>query len=225
LRLLDACREKKIDKLFLAGDIFDLWIADRPYFTARYAEVVQSLGRLIQTGCEVHYFEGNHDLDLTVFWRDQVGAVVHGEAAYFSLEGLTVRVEHGDQMDPDDRGYLFLRWLLRTPVVRFLGRHLPDRLVQWIGTRASHASREYTSQIKTVDPQTARTKIRRHAALAFAQQPFQLMVSGHVHIVDDAQFDTYRSVNLGTWLEQPRVFELSAGRADFYPAEEWIQLK
>jgi UDP-2,3-diacylglucosamine hydrolase len=200
--------------LVLLGDIFDLWVADHDYFIDKYGEIIDEIRRLQAEGVEISYFEGNHDLHLRYFWEDRLGVKVHGGPAYVELGGKTVRLEHGDQMDPDDRGYRFLRWFLRTPPVRLLARHLPGSLIARIGDRASAASRDYTSNTKTIDREDAIRKIRAHARKACAERPFDLIISGHVHIRDDCQLETggtsFRSVNLGSWLDAPCYFKLDA---------------
>ena len=226
LAFLDKCLELRPEHLFLVGDIFDLWIADRRFFVEEYARIIARLREVRDAGVTVHYFEGNHDLDLDVFWRDALAFDVRGEAAYYKLGPLEVRVEHGDQMDPEDRGYLFLRWLLRTPALRFLGRRLPDALVRWIGRRASHASRDYTSTVKAASDERVREKIRAHARRAFREKPFHLLVSGHTHVRDDQSLDEggnrFRCLGLGTWLKEPLVLDVHDSSISLRPLAEFL---
>jgi UDP-2,3-diacylglucosamine hydrolase len=213
LSFLDDCLNTKPQFLFLVGDIFDLWIADRAYFVARYSEAAARLKALVAAGVAVHYFEGNHDLDLEVYWRYVVGLEVHEQAAYFDLDGRVLRVEHGDQMDPEDRGYLFLRWFLRTPVLRFLGRHLPNSLVAWIGERASRTSRDYTSNVKTTSDERSRRKMREHGERVWIERHFDYLVSGHTHVREEARLRGGAEIfNLGTWLKEPVVLEWQGDR-------------
>ncbi len=225
--LTDLADAGNVSHLFLMGDIFDLWLADHDYFIERYQGVVDTLVRLRDGGTEIHYFEGNHDLHLSRFWAGRLGFTVHADPVYVELEGLTLRLEHGDQMDPDDRGYRFLRWFLRTPPLRFLICHLPGNLVARIGERASATSRTYTSETKTISASDAVDKIRAHARRAHAARPFDLLVSGHVHIRDDYRFDTSsgeaRSINLGTWLDAPCYLELDGGRCRLVELDDVAQ--
>lgn len=206
------------------GDIFDLWIADRRYFVDRYPTVIAKMRKLIAAGIHIHYFEGNHDLDLRPFWQHKLGVDVQSEAAFFEVGTFKLRVEHGDQMDPTDKGYLFLRWLLRTVVVVWLGRHLPNWLVAKIGVRASHGSRAYTTQVKTASDDEARKKIRAHAHKMYAEKPFDILVSGHVHAREDFSLADYRCVNMGTWLKEPLVFEIKGDVAVLKSVEDFLRL-
>ena len=204
-----------MDELFLVGDIFDLWISDRPYFTHRYREVTEKLRLLKDAGAKIYYFEGNHDLDLERFWQRQLGFVVHAGPARFAINGVNYLVEHGDETDPADRGYRFLRWLLRTPVLIWLQRHLPNAFVQRIGERASRTSRGYTTQVKTVTDTQVRAQLHTHLVKNFRKEPFDVFIAGHVHVREDTLVDVdghqVRCVNLGTWLKEPLVGVVSGG--------------
>ena len=218
---LDHCLKTRPTHLFLVGDIFDLWIADRAYFVGRYAELIDRVKRLVEGGCEVHYFEGNHDLDLARFWRDELKVHVHDRPQTFALAGRRVRVEHGDQMDPADRGYHVLRWFLRTWLMRTLGRYLPNPLVRRIGERASLASRAYTSEVKTASDERTRAVIRAHVEHLNQREAFDVFVAGHVHVREDVTIGGARVFNLGTWLKDPLVLELTEQALQLRPLADF----
>lgn len=226
-----------ITHLFLMGDIFDLWVADHSYFKDKFKDIVDELSRLKHAGVKIHYFEGNHDLDLEPFWSNQMGFHIHEGRLLAQLGSWRLRLEHGDQMDPEDKGYIFLRWFLRTPVMRWLGRHLPGFVVRRLGEWMSKKSRHYTSEVKTVSPMGAREKIRKHAELVAEDEFFDLIISGHMHIDDDyiwvkeaemgvglhtssvSKKTNYarreiRSINLGSWLDKPKVLWLIGDKVE-----------
>ncbi len=227
LRVLEQARARGVNDLFLVGDIFDLWISDRRYFTEQYSLVIKKLRDLQASGMRIHYFEGNHDLDLAHFWRRQLGVEVYTQATFFNLNGVKFRVEHGDQMDPSDRGYRFLRWLLRTPLLVFMQRHLPNWAVRRIGERASRVSREYTSNIKVSSDTRARDMIREHALRAFREEPFAVSVSGHLHVNEDAEYQVegqrVRCINLGTWLKEPFLLRVEGSLIAVESVASWRQ--
>jgi UDP-2,3-diacylglucosamine hydrolase len=205
--------------LFLVGDIFDFWLGGHEYFIRKFSPIVERLRRVVANGLEVHYFEGNHDLYLQDFWQDELGIRVHGRARLFLLGDLKVRVEHGDQLDPSDRGYRFLRWLLRTPLVAYIASRLPGSLLARIGRIASRTSRRYTSQHKTISNERARETVRTHAEKVIHEYPFDLIITGHVHVRDDYEFEhagrRVRSVNLGSWWDSPCAFRITGTHQQF----------
>lgn len=224
---LEECASRSLSHLFLVGDIFDLWIADREYFRSTYKTVIDQIVTLKKKGVEIFYFEGNHDLDLKIYWQQELGVKVFEGPTYFDLLGRTIRVEHGDEMDPEDKGYLFLRWLLRTPAVKELGRKLPNPAVKFIGEKASGASREYTSHIKTVSDEDVRAKFRRHVERVYNEKPFDILVSGHVHVEQEETFSPagkpVHAFNLGTWLKRPLALEVTTDTAKLVSIADWIQ--
>ncbi|MES2962555.1 MAG: UDP-2,3-diacylglucosamine diphosphatase [Bdellovibrionota bacterium] len=207
--------------LFLVGDIFDLWIGSHDYFVSRFRDVVDSIRVLVRDGIEVHYFEGNHDLHLREFWATDVGARVHPDAMNFELAGRIVRVEHGDLINPDDKGYLFLRRFLRSRSMTTIALKLPSPLVRAIGEKASRASRDYTSTAKRLPEDRIRTLIRTHAEKVAREENFDMIVTGHVHVRDDHEFEIgtkkIRSVNLGSWFDEAKALVLDETGARFAP--------
>lgn len=210
--------------LFLLGDIFDLWVADHDWFIERYRGIIDELRRLKEENVEIHYFEGNHDLHLKYFFSDRLGLRVHDGPYRLQLGRHRVRLEHGDEMDPDDRGYLFLRWFLRTPPVRILIRNLPGALIARIGNRASRISRRYVTGTKSVTDADAVATIRGHAGRIAAADRFDLIISGHVHVRDDTCIRLpdreVRSVNLGSWFDAPCYFRIDENEARFHELAE-----
>lgn len=192
--------------LFLVGDIFDLWVGGHEYFSNRFERTVQAIEKLKLNNVEIHYFEGNHDLHLTEFWQNSLGVHVHSEARMFNFGSFRVRVEHGDQMNPDDTGYLVLRKVLRTSPVEWLAANLPGKLIQKIGNSMSQSSRKWTSStFKALNENSIRKMIRAHAVKVYLETPFDILITGHVHVRDDHQWtpragDRARVIGLGCWL-------------------------
>ena len=198
----------EVSHLFFVGDIFDLWVGGHDEFIQEYPELIESIRTLRSKSVEIHYFEGNHDLHLGRFWRDKLGVETHIQAKYFELGGLTVRVEHGDQMNPDDLGYLFLRSVLRTSVMTWIANEIPGAAVKGIGRLMSRTSRKWTHRHfkRSGDVvEKIRTMIRTHAEKAFTERPFDFIVTGHVHVRDEQRLTpanaerSVTSLNLGCW--------------------------
>lgn len=206
---------EQMTHLFLLGDIFDLWVHNYQHFTHEFQELIQELIRLKYLGVEIHYFEGNHDLHLEAYWQRELHIPVYKGPQHFQLGSLNIRLEHGDQMDPEDRGYIFLRWLLRTPVVKWCIRHLPEKFMVWLGESSSRKSRSYTTKIKTINKERAIHVIRTHAQKIFQSHPFDIIITGHMHVRDEFQWQeeskTITSMNLGSWLDHPQVLLLEEG--------------
>lgn len=204
--------------LFLMGDIFDLWIGRHATFVEKWSALSAELLRLHQRGVEIHYFEGNHDLYIDAFFGSgHLGFNVHPSPVDMDLAGRRVRLEHGDQMDPTDRGYLFLRWFLRTRLMNFVALKLKDKWVRALGEKMSHASRDYTSNRSDAHFESVKAKIAAHVSGLLELKKFDLFIAGHVHHQMDFMVGSTRVINLGSWLgrEKPHVLRLSETTLEF----------
>lgn len=210
LLFFNRIKKNPPQKIFLLGDIFDLWIYNHKPFLKEYLPLIRELKILSDSGVEVHYFEGNHDLYLKKFWQDTLGFNVHENFFCIEINGKWFRLEHGDQMNRKDYGYLFLRWFLRTWLISTLIKVMPGKFVFWLGNLASGSSRVYTSSdVKKVSKDKAIEIIHDHAKKSCFESYFDFIITGHVHIEDDYTFfhegRRVRSINLGAWFDQAKV--------------------
>ena len=219
LRFLSSLEARADLSLFFIGDIFDLWVGSHAYFGQKFAPILLEVERLSTAGTRIVYFEGNHDLHLGSYWRDNLGAEVYSEPLCFDLFGKRVRIEHGDYIDPEDKAYLYYRRLIRQPFMEALANRVPGKFWDLVGSKASEISRSRSGPKREQGVEHIRKKIHRYAEAEAKQECFDLMITGHVHVRDDHSFMVedrqVRSINLGSWFEEPAVFELSGDRASF----------
>lgn len=204
---LDNCK-----KLFLLGDIFDLWVADHKVFKIKFKNLLESFKRLSKEGVEVHYFEGNHDLYLEKFWQKEMGFFTHKTAKYFELEGLKFRLEHGDEANPKDLSYLRYRRFLRTPFMNFLAYRIPGAWIDNLGLKASKKSRQSDHRY----PWNVKEVLRNHIQNLIDQgESFDVLITGHMHERIEEDFmvgsKTIKNINLGWWGEEAKILKLEDG--------------
>jgi Mg2+/Co2+ transporter CorC len=95
-----------------------------------------------------------------------------------------VRIEHGDYINPNDKTYLKWLEMLRSSYMKFAGRNIPshvwDMLARWYSTK----SRKKTSRYSSEKSEDIRKLIRSYAESCFSEKPFDLIVTGHMHVFD-----------------------------------------
>jgi UDP-2,3-diacylglucosamine hydrolase len=212
--LFELNKNPSENRLILLGDIFDIWVSDWSVYSKKFQLIVDEIAKLKKGGGEVLYFEGNHDVHLAKFWTEKFAIPVYQSAQTFGFDGLKIRVEHGDYINPDDTAYM--KWLaaMRGPFLTFLAHHIPGNVWDWL---AEKYTKKFTSRKRyRYTPEHAekiRNMIRAYAEKAFATGAFDLIVTGHMHVLDDYKFrvgtQDARSINLGTWLDKPRVLKVS----------------
>jgi UDP-2,3-diacylglucosamine hydrolase len=209
--------------LFMLGDIFDLWVGGGDYFVNRFSEIVNTLGELVKAGGKVTFIEGNHDLHIADYFQKKLGVSVFVEAQYIEIDSKIIRVEHGDLINLNEIAYLRLRAVLRHPILKFFARVVPGGFWGYIGEKASKKSRKRSAKMRVNNQEQLENMIHAHTERAFAEKPFDFIISGHMHIFTDREMSLngqkVRSVNLGSWFEDTvKVFRIKDGQA------EWITL-
>jgi len=208
LRFLNSLSTEAPSDLFLVGDIFDFWVGDHDFFYQKFKPIVDQIVSLQKSGTQVHYFEGNHDVHVKKFWESRFHIPCSVPEKYFQLGPLLVRVEHGDMINPHDVKYLKYRDFIRSPYLEKLAHLLPPKAFSDLGNFASRMSRKRSSQVRSKQEEYLRGLIRAYAQQAFARKPFDVLITGHMHILDDWEFAVagrkVRSINLGSWFEKPR---------------------
>jgi UDP-2,3-diacylglucosamine hydrolase len=202
--------------LFLVGDIFDLWVSDFDYFKFQFRSLIEVLRELSLQNVRMVYFQGNHDLYLEPFWGEELGFEVYRDPKTFELMGEKFFVEHGDLMNPDDKGYLFLRKVLNTPWVEAGIKKLPGPVVKVVGERASSASRRVHPHRPEHD-QRIKKMIRAHALKRHQETGCKFVITGHVHVEDEwwSEGREVCSINLGSWHHSPKVWRWSLNSFGF----------
>jgi UDP-2,3-diacylglucosamine hydrolase len=217
--LFELNKNPEQHRLVLLGDIFDIWVSDWNVYAKKFQIIVDEIVKLKNGGGEVLYFEGNHDVHLGKFWTDRYSIPVYQQGQTFDFEGLKVRVEHGDYINPDDTAYF--KWLaaMRSPFLTFLAHNIPGNFWDWL---ADKYTKKFTTRKRyRYTPEHAekiRNMIRTYAESSFAKEPFEVMVTGHMHVLDSYKFNRngkdILSFNLGTWLDKPRVLKIENKKSE-----------
>lgn len=216
LRFLHSLGKKdpKNIHLFLLGDIFDLWIGGHSIFVDKFRPLVDAIKKLKYAGVQITYIEGNHDVHIDRFWTKELGISVYVDPQYVTVNGLTLRLEHGDLINLEDRTYLRYRSVIRHPWVEMLGHLIPGRVWEGIGTYAARKSRIRSHEYRSLNEGHLVEMIRTHAHRAYKENRFDAIISGHMHVFDEYNFNEdglpVRSFNLGSWYgETIKVLKLS----------------
>ncbi|WP_413586444.1 UDP-2,3-diacylglucosamine diphosphatase [Bdellovibrio sp. HCB274] len=225
LRFLRSLRQGNPENvhLFMLGDIFDLWIGSSEFFAKRFQPLMDALKDLRKAGARITYIEGNHDVHIEGYFTKKLDVEVFVEAQYYKIDGLNVRVEHGDLINLNDIKYLKYRSIIRNPWIKPLKDFLPGRFWNYLGNRASKKSRARSGHYRQRNEEQLVSMIRGHVSRAYDEGPFDIIISGHMHVFDDHMVPTHgrevRSVNLGSWFEDDvKVFRIKNGQG------EWVTI-
>ena len=139
LALLDDCLAlPQLNRLFILGDWFEVWIGDDAYLTlsedARQnhwlTPLIVKLKKLRVAGCEILVMHGNRDFLLGQPFCSLFGGELIYEPYYLTVGQQNYRLEHGDALCTDDKKYQFFRKMMRNRFTQWylLNKSLTKRL-------------------------------------------------------------------------------------------------
>ena len=204
VRFLDDIKEKA-EAVYLLGDMFDFWFEYRMVVPRGFTRFLGKLSELTDSGVEVHYFAGNHDLWTWDYLVEECGVILHREPMTLSLADKTFYIGHGDGLgDPDPR-FRFIRSLFHSPLCQWLFRWLHPDLGMRFGLNWAKHSRlahgeggdpPYLGEDKEHLVLYAKDYLRSHPDVNY-------FLFGHRHIELDLMLsDQCRMVILGDWISQ-----------------------
>ncbi len=208
------------DHLFVVGDLFDFWFSRNGLAYPGFLPVIDELKGLKARGVQIHLFEGNHDFYLADYFTRELGIPVYPDEAVLEIEGKKIYVAHGDLVDKTDRGYRFLRRMLRSRPFYGLQRILPLPLLWRLARLSSETSKEYLAK-----PQVGLASRMETFAQAKFQNDIDAVILGHCHLPILRKRDVgdrlHYFILLGDWLAHRSYVVLEEGRFElrYYTCE------
>jgi UDP-2,3-diacylglucosamine hydrolase len=187
--------------IYLLGDIFDFWFEYKTVVPKGYVRFLGKLAELTDSGIEIHFFTGNHDIWTFGYLEKEIGMIVHKEPYTVQLGTKKFFLAHGDELSVDDPGFRFIRALFHSRTAQRLFRLLPPQLGQEFGYNWSKRNRwkilpvenKYEGEGKKIMTVFAKKYIETHDV--------NFLVFGHWHVVIDMQLtDDTRLINLGDFV-------------------------
>ena len=115
-RWLDFVK-KDADSIYLMGDIFDYWFEYRYVVPKGFTRLLGKIAEVTDSGVDVHFFIGNHDIWLTDYLTTECGMILHFEPLIVDISGKKFFLAHGDGMGDDSRSF-FLRRVFHSKFLR-----------------------------------------------------------------------------------------------------------
>lgn len=197
---LDSIK-KDAEVLFVLGDLFDFWFEYKHVIPKGFTRVLGKLAELSDSGIEIHFFVGNHDLWMNGYFEEEFNIKVYHKPQQFKLNDKTFFVGHGDGLGPHDKGYKRLKKVFKNSFFRWVYRWLhPDlgvRFAQYLSVKNKLISGDedirYTNDNDEWLVQYAHRKLQNNH--------YDYFVFGHRHLPLDISLSpksTY--INLGDWI-------------------------
>jgi UDP-2,3-diacylglucosamine pyrophosphatase LpxH len=200
--LLEFLQHIETDRLFLVGDIIDVWSMQKSmYWPQSHNNVLRSILGKAKHGTKIIFIPGNHD---EVF-REFDGAVfgnleIHRDYVHDTLDGRKMLILHGDEFDTVVQ---FSPWLAK------FGSRIYDVLLQlnpcvnWVRRCFNKPHWSLSAYLKNTTKKALQyiTSFEDCVVQAARKRGVDAVVCGHIHRAEIRSVDGILYCNDGDWVE------------------------
>ena len=200
IQWLDVVK-KEADILFLLGDLFDFWFEYKRAVPKGFVRVLGKLAELKDSGVEIHFFVGNHDLWMNGYFEKELNIPVYHHPKEFTFNNKTFLIGHGDGLGPGDKGYKRMKKVFTNPFSKWLYRWLhPDigiKLAQYLSVKNKLISGD--EDVKFLGEENE--WLVQYCKKKLQEKHYDYFLFGHRHMPLEIQLNensTY--INTGDWI-------------------------
>jgi UDP-2,3-diacylglucosamine hydrolase len=189
------------DEVVLLGDIFDFWFEYKTVVPRGFTRTLGKIAEISDSGVEVHFFTGNHDVWVFDYLPQELGMILHRDEFRTELGEKTFFLAHGDGLDLSDKGYLFLKKMFTSKILQWMFARIHPNFSLSFGHRWSKHSRIS----KGISGESFKGA-NKEGMFIFAEsilktEKFDFFIFGHRHIMVDCPIGgNSRFINLGDWI-------------------------
>jgi len=199
--LLQFFRDYDCDKLFVVGDLIDIWSLKRwRYWPQLHNDVIQKILRKARKGVPVIYIPGNHDEFVITFAGTYGNIFIQNSAIHKTADGRKILIIHGHELDTvvqnvkwlayvGDVGYHFL--LALNPLINFFRRRFG--LGYW--SLSAYAKQRVKDAVNFVG------EFEKAVARYAEKFSVDAVLCGPIHKSTVRQFGPRMYYNCGDWVE------------------------
>lgn len=209
--------------LYLLGDIFDYWWEYKYVVPRGFTRFLGKLGELHDSGIEIHWFIGNHDIWIFDYIPQETGAIMHRCPVVIQLGEKRAYVAHGDGLGDDSTAFKILRSMFHNRFLQVLFAAIHPRWTMAFGLAWSRHSRTKREKANTPYLGEEQEHLIQYSKAYLKNDPVNYLLYGHRHILLDLMLSREsRILIIGDWLEYNSyaVWDGEELRLEIYGAED-----
>ncbi|MDR1720502.1 MAG: UDP-2,3-diacylglucosamine diphosphatase [Dysgonamonadaceae bacterium] len=188
--------------LYLLGDVFDFWYEYKYVIPRGFTRFLGKIAEMSDSGIEIHFFTGNHDVWIYDYLPSELGITLHKEPFLTELNGKKCYLAHGDGLGDHSRSFHFIRRIFHNKICQVLFSAIHPR---W-GIAFARIWSRYSRKTGLLNPEDYLGEDREYLVL-FAKEylkhhpEINYFIFGHRHILLDLSLShESRVLILGDWL-------------------------
>lgn len=200
VRWLESIKDEA-KALYMLGDILDYWYEYRTVVPRGYIRFFGALARLADSGVEIYWFIGNHDIWLFDYLRDEIGLTVIDGYLVKEIDGKKFFMSHGDGLGKLKPSFKFIRSLFRNKVCQKLYSGIHPRWTIPFALNWSTHSRNFNEEIPQFEGPEHESLITFSKEYLKTHPDINYFVYGHKHVLVDYPISpSSEVVILGDWI-------------------------
>lgn len=189
-------------RLYLLGDILDYWWEYRDVVPRGFTRFFGQLAAMADSGVEITWFKGNHDIWIFDYLPNEIGLKVHDGILVTEIDGHRFLMEHGDGVGRLPATFRKLRSLFRCrQAQRLFAAIHPRWTVGFAHSWSSHSRKKggYTASPVVTDALVEFAT--SYNASRSAGEKVEYFLFGHLHTMLDRSLpDGSKLLVLGDWI-------------------------
>ncbi len=186
--------------IYLLGDIFDYWFEYKNVIPKGFVRFLGKIAEITDSGIEVHFFIGNHDIWVTDYLEKECGMIIHLQPLVCDIYGKKFFLAHGDGLGDKSKSFKVIRSIFHSKLCRKLFANIHPRWAVSFAHKWSSHSRETGAMVDYLGED-------KEYLILFAKEDLKIapninfFIFGHRHILLDLMISAQsRVVILGDWL-------------------------
>ncbi len=193
---------KDAKAIFFLGDIFDFWFEYRSVVPKGFVRLLGKIASVADSGVEIHYFKGNHDMWAFDYFEKELGVIMHRKPYNAVLMGKMFYVGHGDGLGPGDRGYKLLKKFFGCRFCQKLFSYLHPGFGMGLARFFSKRSRISNNNKPEVFNGMENESLYHYCRQMLQSQKIDYFIFGHRHLPLDLDIAPgVQYVNTGDWVK------------------------
>ncbi len=190
-------------RLIFLGDILDYWYEYRHVVPRGYIRFFGKLAELSDSGIEIHWFTGNHDIWIFDYLPAELGITLHRTNEVLDIDGHSFFLSHGDEVGERKWSFRFIQWLFRNKVAQWCYSWIHPDLTMILAHKWSSSSRKKNNQKGEEHFRGEKHEpLVRFAKEYIKNNNVEYLIFGHRHILLDLMLTrNNRMVILGDWIK------------------------
>ena len=192
--------KNEAEAIYLLGDIFDFWFEYNKVVPKGFTRLLGKLSELTDSGIDIYFFTGNHDMWVRDYFQLELGVKVITEPQQFIINEKTFLIGHGDGLGPGDTSYKLMKKYVT-------GNRLFKWLFGWIHPDIGVKLGQFLSREKKIMSakkdlgDVENQWLTQYCRKKLEANHYDYFIFGHSHIPIDIELSAEsKYINLGDWI-------------------------